>query len=251
VIISSFTLIGVDCAVDEKKVGLARARWDGKRTHLWQVAVGGRGESIAETIAGWITTDRPTLIALDAPLGWPAVLGETLRPHIAGELLDGTPNELFRRQTDHFIKAVIGRQPLDVGADRIARTAYAALDLLEQLRQRSGEPIPLAWSPHDPARVTAIEVYPAATLTVNGLPAAGYKRKEQVDVRRAQLAGLRTLMDLPEAMDLMLAKADVLDAAICVLAGADFLAGKSLPPENLPLAKKEGWIWVKDPGNRT
>ncbi len=94
-------------------------------------------------------------LALDAPLGWPAVLGETLGPHIAGESLDGTPNELFRRQTDHFIKAVIGRQPLDVGADRIARTAHAALGLLEQLRQLTGQPVPLAWTPHDPAPVSS------------------------------------------------------------------------------------------------
>jgi predicted RNase H-like nuclease len=248
--ISSFTLIGVDCAVDEKRVGLAWADWDGGHARLRQFAVGRPGSPIAETVADWITPDRPVLLALDAPLGWPAVLGETLGPHIAGESLDGTPNELFRRQTDHFIKAVIGRQPLDVGADRIARTAHAALGLLEQLRQLTGQPVPLAWTPHDPAPVAAIEVYPAATLTVNGLPASAYKQKHQIDVRRTLLAGLQNLMDLPADTDLPLANADVLDAAICVLAGADFLAGKSLPPEDLPLAQKEGWIWVKDPGKQ-
>ena len=38
----------------------------------------------------------------------------------------------------------IGKQSLDVGADRIARTAHAALQLLHELRGRLGKPIPLA-----------------------------------------------------------------------------------------------------------
>ncbi len=35
-----------------------------------------------------------------------------------------------------------------------------------------------------------------------------------------------------------------LDAVLCVCAGLDFLAGHAVPPEDLPLAKREGWIWV-------
>jgi len=201
-------------------------------------------------IAGWITSDRPVLLALDAPLGWPAPLGRALHPHAAGDPLEEAPHALFRRHTDNFVKARVGRQPLDVGADRIARTAHAALDLLERVRQLTGEPVPLAWTANDPARVAAIEVYPAATLTVNRLPAAGYKQKDQIETRRALIAGLRTRIELPKDTDLPLANADVLDAAICVLAGADFLAGRTLPPEDLPLAQKEGWIWVRDPRER-
>ncbi len=246
----SYAVIGVDCAVDEKRVGMAWAVWDGGCARLREVALGGRGRSVAEVIAGWITPERPVLLALDAPLGWPAPLGRALSPHAAGAPLEEAPHALFRRQTDLFIKDRIGRQPLDVGADRIARTAHAALGLLERVRQLTGEPVPLAWTADDPARVAAIEVYPAATLKVNGLPAAGYKQKEQVEMRRALLAGLRKLIDLPKDTDLPVANADVLDAAICVLAGADFLAGKTLAPEDLLLAKKEGWIWVRDPAER-
>jgi hypothetical protein len=43
----------------------------------------------------------------------------------------------------------------------------------------------------------------------------------------------------------LLKSSDALDAAVCCLAGADFLKGLALEPENLEFAKKEGWIWVK------
>ena len=42
----------------------------------------------------------------------------------------------------------------------------------------------------------------------------------------------------------MLVDADQLDAAVCVLAAADFLADRAVPPGDLATARKEGWIWV-------
>ena len=50
-------------------------------------------------------------------------------------------------------------------------------------------------------------------------------------------------------MDVSSLKADddILDAVVCVLAGADYLSGKTIQPTNEVLAKKEGWIWVRDP----
>lgn len=44
----------------------------------------------------------------------------------------------------------------------------------------------------------------------------------------------------------LLANADVLDAALCCLAGADFLLGQATSPINPTLARKEGWIWVRE-----
>jgi hypothetical protein len=37
---------------------------------------------------------------------------------------------------------------------------------------------------------------------------------------------------------------DALDSVVCALSGYDFLSGKCYDPEDLELAKKEGWIWV-------
>jgi hypothetical protein len=56
-----------------------------------------------------------------------------------------------------FIKEKIGKQSLDVGADRIARTAYSALELLDRLRQMLGHDIKLAWEPTNKG-ISLIEV---------------------------------------------------------------------------------------------
>jgi hypothetical protein len=41
--------------------------------------------------------------------------------------------------------------------------------------------------------------------------------------------------------------ADPVDAAVCVLVGADFMAGRAMGPENRSLAEHEGWIWTAAP----
>ena len=38
--------------------------------------------------------------------------------------------------------------------------------------------------------------------------------------------------------------ADVLDAAVCVLAAEDFVAGRATPPTDRSAAEREGWIWT-------
>jgi hypothetical protein len=131
-------------------------------------------------------------------------------------------NHLFRRLTDQFIKSKIGKQLLDVGADRIARTAHAALTLLDEIRIKIGEVIPLAWETGLQAGIFAIEVYPAATLIAHDISIPGYKRKENREARKTLLSDLRKRIDLPPDISLMENNDDALDAAICVLAGSDF-----------------------------
>ena len=45
----------------------------------------------------------------------------------------------------------------------------------------------------------------------------------------------------------MVARHDLLDAAVCVLAGVDFAEGDVVEPisEEMEQAKREGWIWFK------
>jgi hypothetical protein len=47
------------------------------------------------------------------------------------------------------------------------------------------------------------------------------------------------------------ASPDVRDAVVCTLAGADFLAGRVMAPDDLALARREGWIWVRQPEGAT
>lgn len=186
---------------------------------------------------------KDVLFALDAPLGWPQALGAELRDHQAGGRLNSCADRLFRRDTDSFIKCRVGKQPLDVGADRIARTAVSALCTLKDIGAA------LAWEPAGRGR-RAIEVYPAATLVACGVKVSPYKKPEQEPVREQIVDCLSKLMIVENEMRKdLLGNADLLDAAVCVLAGADFLLGKSLAPEGKcrDTSKKEGWIWVRDP----
>lgn len=41
-------------------------------------------------------------------------------------------------------------------------------------------------------------------------------------------------------------KSDALDAVIWLLVAQDFLTGKAMPPNERALARKEGWIWVRE-----
>lgn len=191
------------------------------------------------------------MLALDAPLGWPSALGNVLTEHNAGEPLDAEAGTLFRRYTDCVVRDYTRKQSLDVGADRIARTAHATLRLLDNLRRKTGQEIPLAWEPTFVSGICAIEVYPAATLRVHGLPDSGYKGRDGDQARRS-------ILDRTESRGLRLPGDerrkcencdDALDAVVCVLAGADFLHGNVIYPTDLQKAKKEGWIWVRDPGH--
>lgn len=242
-------IVGVDCATDPRKVGLAIGHWRDGRLHLLGARAGSTTEENLALLTAWLDLDPdlPSLLALDAPLGWPAPMADHLPGHRAGQSIPVPPNQLFRRATDRFVHHHLGKLPLDVGADRIARTALAALQLLDDLRNRTGRPIPLAENAIPPTSTAAIEVYPAATLHARGLRSTAYKRPDQEPARREILSGLSSEwhLEVSGVDQAMLAQADVLDAAICVLAGADFAAGLALPPEDPDLARREGWIWVR------
>lgn len=247
------TIIGVDCATQPERTGLARAEWDsGWRSELIGLACT-KTTHVAERIAAWMPPHGPALLALDAPLGWPASFKQILKAHQAGDALpEPDINRFFRRATDRFVQRTLGKKPLDVGAERIARTAYRALNLLEALRQLTNQAIPLAWSPDLPGGISAIEVYPAGTLKACGITRLPYKKKSQAQARRKILERLAEFLPAIAQPALLESNADVLDAAICVLAAADFLQGAVYQPDEaggpgLPLAQNEGWIWARKP----
>lgn len=137
---------------------------------------------------------------------------------------------------------MLDRQSLDVGADRIARTAQRAPKLMNELAERLSTQISLAWDRQVTA-LAAIEVYPAATLAAYDIPARAYKEAEAESARKAILDHLQKLLAVHCPTDSLLRDADALDATVCVLAGADFLRGYAHPPDDPALAAKEGWIW--------
>ena len=163
-------IIGIDCAVDPRRTGLALALENPGGLRVEHVVAGLDADALCVRLWHWMAEYPVDVLALDAPLGWPAALGAELATHHAGDPIDMAPNELFRRATDREIKRTLGKQPLDVGADRIARTAVAALRLLQFLRDKCGAAIPVVLDSKRGAGPVAIEVYPAATLQSRGLP---------------------------------------------------------------------------------
>lgn len=239
-------IVGVDCATDPKRTGLARGRRLPSGTvELDAVGLASDGPSAKDRVLEWLDGAAAAVVAMDAPLGWPRSLGDVLASHRAGDPIDVPPDRMFRRHTDEVVREITGRYPLEVGADRIARTAHAALRLLDAVRAGSARPIVVAAGPRERAAWTAIEVYPAGTLRMLGLPASGYKRPPDRSRRAEILDGVAHWMTLDHLRQPMLSNADVLDAALCVLAGADFVAGHCQPPADLALAEREGWVWVR------
>jgi predicted RNase H-like nuclease len=248
----SATIIGIDCATDAKKVGLALGELTPGGLVVRELLTGDRAKpSLHELLAHWIRASTPALLALDAPFGWPIGMRCALQHHLAGLPLTVEPNHMFRRLTDRFVKIKTRKTPLDVGADRIARTAHSALVLLENTRRTLGHDIPLAWSPRSSSGVEAIEVYPALTLLALDLDPRNYKSGEAGRVARGViLDALKKHIRFDEAVEEgVLAVSDLMDAVLCVLAGRDFLCGNCFePPQNhIPIVRNAGWIWFRGP----
>ena len=99
------TLIGIDCAVQSKNMGIAVGRISGRRVIIEEICVGVNDP--AQHVASVVEDRSPAILALDSPLGWPAEMGKVLNTHRASDPLSFDPNHLFRRETDRFIKRKI------------------------------------------------------------------------------------------------------------------------------------------------
>lgn len=219
-------LIGLDWSTEELKRGIAAVDLDEGGLNLVHLDGCSNRRSALDAIVGLLNTDCPVLIAIDAPLGWPLALSAALIEHQAGEPLGMTPAEMFSRSTDRFVEATIGKRPLEVGANFIARSAHSAVKFLGDLRQRAQIAVPLVWSigELEPRRVGVIEVYPAATAKATGAtdphsplglpPATAVCRNEHVG-----------------------------DALWCVLTAIHFVRSECHPPSEPDVARREGWIW--------
>lgn len=120
-------IIGIDCAAQHKNIGLVKAEHTNSGLHLVEdkVSLSDMKPILSEWVKG-----GTCLLCIDAPLGWPEPMVTLLGQHLAGEKLHDDGNNFFRRETDRFIKRVYNKNPLDIGADRIARVALSALSAL-------------------------------------------------------------------------------------------------------------------------
>jgi len=238
-------IVGVDAAVDPGNTGLAIARRSHGAWRIDSLATGKKQRTIAQQVVDLLDPSVPVLLAIDAPLGWPTEFTTSLSAHRAGKPLGHELRLLFSRETDRFVHRHTGLTPLSVSADRIARTAVAALAVVDALRNALGQPLPLLLDPADCQSGGLIEVYPAATLKQRGLPSRGYKKPEARTLRNDILNGVAREIDLNGHEAACLDSDHCLDAVLCVLTAMDFLDGTCLLPATPERAAREGWIWFR------
>jgi hypothetical protein len=113
------------------------------------------------------------------------------------------------------------------------------------LRERLGVSIPLAWEVPLTSSIAAIEVYPAATLLAHGAELSGYKSAGGERERTILYDMLRQQFTCSDECVSAVQSPHLIDAAICALAGTDFLEGTAVAPDDRELAEREGWIWAK------
>lgn len=242
-------IIGIDCATKEANTGLALGSVEDERISIIEITTGSKGRTSVDIISNWLSNNQPALLAFDAPLGWPIDLSKHLVNHVAGQLLRLDAELLFSRETDRVVHNTLKKKPFEVGANYIARTAHSALKLLNDLQQKNGQQIPLAWETDEIKGTSAIEVYPAATLKARRLKGPSKKDKRAENKRSDLLMHLDIGIASKNNRDKIIGNSDAFDAVICVLAASDFLLGKciSIPGDKIERVRKEGWIWVKSP----
>lgn len=265
-------LIGLDAAVDPRNNALScgELRWstDGVPTLCVEELVAPRDEEeLHRTLLGWVAPVA-TVLCVDSPLGWPADLGEQLISHVAGAELFGEPNELFRRLTDRDIHRRLKKTPLDVGADRIARTAHRTLARLARVGAAAAR---AAAAPHGELRRTIVpeardiavpltrtelvhigvhtpttsrppvfllETYPAGWFASERIDTRGYRPPAARERRSALWEKIVTVTGqarFPELrveggipVEAICRRADELDGILCLLVGAEALLGRAL-----------------------
>ncbi len=67
-------VIGVDCATDDARIGLARGEYQSGALRLDEVHLGSRESPAAAIVTAWLRDAQDlALLAMDAPFGWPAM----------------------------------------------------------------------------------------------------------------------------------------------------------------------------------
>jgi hypothetical protein len=152
----------------------------------------------------------------------------------------------FKRETDVDIAQRYKKIPLEVSADRIARTAFHTLRRLSNLRALLKRKMDIIWNPKDDFDLGFIEVYPASTLLANEVNIKGYKSNEEL--RREIYGKIITNYNLTNERNIDIFKIEHdFDAFICCLAGFDFIENRSKSYRELnETIRKEGWIWTKE-----
>lgn len=265
--------LGIDLAAQDKNTAYCAIEWVS-------------GMALVETPV--LDADDDTLVAeiaksewtgIDAPFGWPDDFVEAVSTFTEnGDWPANAKSERLRhRETDRFThdhveqEAAVSVWPLSVSSDRIAVCAWRCARLLSRLARETGWPfdrigVPLTTGmdgpPDEPrpqglvAKRGVVEVYPAATLALWGLPHKDYKprssatraltwrnrRRDIVEGLEAAAGGWLILSD--DVREKISTEHDCLDAMIAGIAACAAATDRTVKPtmEQRGAAQHEGWI---------
>jgi predicted nuclease with RNAse H fold len=235
--------VGVDLAAEPAGTALAVIEWSPGRARLSEVVVGADDAVLLDRIG------RADKAGIDCPLGWPAAFVEFVSAHRDGHVTvpAGVAGLVWRRRlayrvTDGIVRTATGRWPLSVAADRIGHTAMRAAALLAALAG-AGRPVDRAGTG------VVVEVYPAASLRVWGLPDRGYKRTAnlaRLDDLVDRLTERARWLDLGPHEALCRRSDHAIDAVLAAITARCAAIGATAEPDpdQVDLARVEGWIAV-------
>jgi len=234
---------GVDLAADPAGTAVASIAWSATGATVRLVIVPADDETIVE-LAG-----RSAKIGIDCPLGWPDAFVTFVGAHRDGRvpIPDGVDARQWRRRlawrhTDEVARRLTGLVPLSVSADRIGHTAMRCAALQTRLAQ-AGRGVDRSGAG------TVVEVYPAASLKVWGLPWRGYKTTKNqaaLGIVVDQLKQAAPWLDLGGHEELCRHSDHALDAVVAALTARAAVRDQVCRPgeRELPAARTEGWIAI-------
>lgn len=252
------TTLGIDLASQPKATGFCAVEWLADGAVVRELC---RGKTtggvelddafLADAMRGEVS-DRPSKVAIDAPLGWPVEFVRALNDATRWPFGTDQPGRrrLVRRVTDHWIHEKANKLPLSVSADRIAYPAMRAAGLLAHYARTTGQVVDRS------GEIGLVcEAYPDPTIRAFGLwpdEASGKQSSYKGNahgVRTAIVARLRDrapwLEMSAEQIAACVENDDCLDALMCALVAR---AAESeglvwpVPVEDVEHARAEGWI---------
>jgi predicted nuclease with RNAse H fold len=234
---------GVDLAADPAGTAVATVSWSATGAAVRTIVLPADDDVIVE-LAG-----RADKIGIDCPLGWPDDFVSFVGAHRTGVVTipAGTGAKEWRRRlawrhTDEVARQLTGLVPLSVSADRIGHTAMRCAALQAELA-RAGRSVDRSGAG------AVVEVYPAASLKVWGLPWRGYKTTKNQAVLGAVVDHLRQAapwLDLGDHENLCRRSDHALDAVVAALTARAAVRDQVCRPDEreLPAARTEGWIAI-------
>ena len=275
------TIVGVDFSGhrDDRNTWVARGRLESGGALRLDSVQPARRADLHDLLA---TVPTPAVVALDFPFGVPAGFAADLSPKrpphampdlwrtvsgmSAGDFLTArgrfvVANGEIKRSGDarHFPESY---SPLHRANPNMLPMTFEGIRLLHRWR----EAYPRRWHvpplepPAPPARtVTLLELMPGAFLKAVGLPYKGYKKgcraaelREEITGTLAAASGIR-LPNLDSVRMGCHASDDFLDAVAAAVGAACWVKDKNRfrhpRPDELVMARLEGWIYVPYPGS--